>query len=157
MVRILRSIARFQWRVKPTLTLLSHDYEHYFLVPTFDALSTGYASLSIQRRPQQCPSRPQDQQLLRFAYLHELYSVIFGRAIKTEYLSLGTILTTAAIAYAATGSSKKQHVPSGGSSEEALKKVKDTVPINASSSEEEQLLDSIKNFIAEEEKKASHH
>ncbi|EJD05568.1 uncharacterized protein FOMMEDRAFT_17851 [Fomitiporia mediterranea MF3/22] len=80
--------------------------------------------------------------------------VIFGRAIKNEYLSLGTIIGTAAIAYASMGGSKKQPAPSGGNVQESIQKVKDAVPLNAGSSEEEQF---IKNFIAEEEKKAAHH
>lgn len=58
--------------------------------------------------------------------------MLFGRAIKNEYLALGTIISTAAIAYASTGS-KKQSVPSGRNAEETIQKVKESVPLNASS------------------------
>ncbi|THH13294.1 hypothetical protein EW146_g6907 [Bondarzewia mesenterica] len=76
--------------------------------------------------------------------------VILGRAIKSEYLALGTLLTTAGISYiAASGGSKES--PKG-----SLQEVKDSVKIDSSSKEEENLMDSIKNFIAEEEKASKH-
>ncbi|KII91126.1 hypothetical protein PLICRDRAFT_173026 [Plicaturopsis crispa FD-325 SS-3] len=78
-------------------------------------------------------------------------SVIFGRTIKNEYLALGTLLGTTAIALAATGGSKKDAKPAPGKS--TLQTIKDAVPINASSSEEEQF---IKNFIAEAEGESKH-
>ncbi|GHJ90232.1 hypothetical protein NliqN6_6634 [Naganishia liquefaciens] len=64
--------------------------------------------------------------------------VIAGRAIKNEYLALGTILSTAAIAMAATSGEKKAPAP-----------VQEQSNIEASSSEE---ADFIKNFVAEAEK-----
>ncbi|EGO03546.1 hypothetical protein SERLA73DRAFT_175051 [Serpula lacrymans var. lacrymans S7.3] len=78
--------------------------------------------------------------------------VIFGRAIKTEYLTLGTLFTTAAVAYGALGG--KKEIPSAPKS--IAERVKESVPIKAGSSEEEELMNSIKNFIAEAEKEASH-
>ncbi|KAI5118604.1 hypothetical protein M0805_004179 [Coniferiporia weirii] len=83
---------------------------------------------------------------------------IFGRAIKTEYLSLGTIIASASLAYASMSGGKKEAAPpSGASMKETIQKVKESVPLSAGSSEEEQLFDSIKKFIEEEERKASHH
>jgi F-type H+-transporting ATPase subunit k len=60
-------------------------------------------------------------------------SVILGRAIKTEYLALGTIFGTGLLAYGASGGKKedKQAGPSSGKS--AVEKAKETVPINAGS------------------------
>lgn len=59
-------------------------------------------------------------------------SVIFGRAIKNEYLALGTILGTVGLAMSLTGGSKKEaHAPSG--SKPTLAQVKDSVKVNASS------------------------
>lgn len=60
------------------------------------------------------------------------FSQIFGRAIKNEYLSLGTILGTVGIIMAATGG-KKETVPHGSNMKETLQKVKETVPLGAGS------------------------
>jgi F-type H+-transporting ATPase subunit k len=57
-------------------------------------------------------------------------SVIFGRAIKNEHLALSVLCGTAAISYAAMGGSKKQAPASG---KTLVEKVKEAVPINASS------------------------
>ncbi|KAH7882818.1 hypothetical protein F5I97DRAFT_133061 [Phlebopus sp. FC_14] len=70
--------------------------------------------------------------------------VIFGRAIKTEYLTLGTLFTTGTIAYASMGGKKDTSA-----GKPMAERVKEAVPISAGSSEEEQF---IKNFIAEAEK-----
>ncbi|KAJ9108025.1 hypothetical protein QFC20_003594 [Naganishia adeliensis] len=64
--------------------------------------------------------------------------VIAGRAIKNEYLALGTILSTAAIAVAASSGEKKAPAP-----------VAEQKDIEASSS--------IKNFVAEAEKDEHKH
>ncbi|TDL24558.1 hypothetical protein BD410DRAFT_896751 [Rickenella mellea] len=87
--------------------------------------------------------------------------MILGRAVKNEYLSLGVILGTTGIAYAATrgGGAKKDahHKPAAGSSlKDKIESVKAAVPFGAGSSEEEQLMDSIKKFIEDEEKKTNH-
>ncbi|TCD61816.1 hypothetical protein EIP91_007861 [Steccherinum ochraceum] len=81
--------------------------------------------------------------------------VILGRAIKNEYLALGTLFATAAIAISSTGGSKKE-APAPGAGKSTLEQVKNSVKFNAGSSEEEQLFDSIKNFIAEAEKESKH-
>ncbi|KAI0089509.1 hypothetical protein BDY19DRAFT_108076 [Irpex rosettiformis] len=80
--------------------------------------------------------------------------VIFGRAIKNEYLALGTLGLTGLLATSMTGG-KKDAVPTT-SGKPTIEQVKETVKINAGSSEEEQLIDSIKNFIAEAEKESKH-
>lgn len=122
------------------------------------------------------------------------WSQIFGRAIKNEYLSLGTIIGTAAIAYASMSGGKKEAAPSGSTVQETIQKVKEAVPLGAGSRyvfrpdvyehdwprtvlqrrgaivsyfHSLKLLeslwwrltrfDSIKKFIADEEKKAAHH
>ncbi|KZS97122.1 hypothetical protein SISNIDRAFT_449854 [Sistotremastrum niveocremeum HHB9708] len=64
---------------------------------------------------------------------------ILGRAIKSEYIAIGTILSTVGIALAASGGEKKK-----ASQPESLSQ-----KFGASSSEEENF---IKNFIAEAEK-----
>ncbi|KAG1854764.1 hypothetical protein C8R48DRAFT_609641, partial [Suillus tomentosus] len=81
--------------------------------------------------------------------------VIFGRAIKTEYLTLGTLFATGGAVYASLGGKKD----SASSGKPLAERVKEAVPINAGSSEEEQLMNSIKNFIAEAEKEGgvAHH
>ncbi|KAJ3490769.1 hypothetical protein NLI96_g1181 [Meripilus lineatus] len=79
--------------------------------------------------------------------------VILGRAIKNEYLAIGTLLGTAGLTFAAMGGSKKDaHAPSG-SGKQTIAQVKESVKFNAGSSEEEQF---IKNFIAEAEKESKH-
>ncbi|KAG7092037.1 hypothetical protein E1B28_008418 [Marasmius oreades] len=73
---------------------------------------------------------------------------ILGRAIKNEHLALTVLGTVFGGAYLATrgSSSKKAEPPS------TIEKIKEAIPINAGSSEEEQLIASIKSFIAEAEK-----
>ncbi|KAH8097025.1 hypothetical protein BXZ70DRAFT_305675 [Cristinia sonorae] len=61
--------------------------------------------------------------------------VILGRAIKNEYLALGTLFGTAALALSFSGGSKETPAPA----KSTLEAVKDTVKFNAGSSEEEQL------------------
>ncbi|KIM55713.1 hypothetical protein SCLCIDRAFT_133958, partial [Scleroderma citrinum Foug A] len=73
--------------------------------------------------------------------------VIFGRAIKTEYLTLGTLFATAATAYSAMGGKKDTTA----ASKPIAERVSEAVPINAASKEEEEF---IKNFIAEAEKES---
>ncbi|KAF8970370.1 hypothetical protein BDZ97DRAFT_1791040 [Flammula alnicola] len=72
---------------------------------------------------------------------------IFGRAIKNEYLALTVFGTTFGAAYLATrGGSKAQAKPT------TVQQAKESVPVNASSSEEEQF---ILNFIKEAEKEGA--
>ncbi|OJT02802.1 hypothetical protein TRAPUB_6658 [Trametes pubescens] len=78
--------------------------------------------------------------------------VILGRAIKNEYLALGTIFGTVGATLLATGG-KKEPAPAA---KPTLQQIKETVKVNASSSEEEDLMNSIKNFIAEAEKESKH-
>ncbi|KAG5641388.1 hypothetical protein DXG03_005355 [Asterophora parasitica] len=75
---------------------------------------------------------------------------ILGRAIKNEHLALGILTTVFGGATLATRGGKKE-VPIAG---QPIEKVKESVPINAGSSEEEQF---IKNFIAEAEKAEAKH
>ncbi|KAG1738124.1 uncharacterized protein EDB91DRAFT_1224067 [Suillus paluster] len=81
--------------------------------------------------------------------------VILGRAIKTEHLTLGTLFATGGAVFASLGGKKD----SASSGKPLAERVKEAVPINAGSSEEEQLMNSINNFIAEAEKEggAAHH
>ena len=58
-------------------------------------------------------------------------SVIFGRAIKNEHLALGTMFSTAAIAFASMSGSKKETAAPKGQS--LAEKVKEAVPVNAGS------------------------
>ncbi|KAI6006903.1 hypothetical protein EDD15DRAFT_2207576 [Pisolithus albus] len=81
--------------------------------------------------------------------------VIFGRAIKTEYLTLGTLFATGLLAYSSMGGKKAS--PTGKTMSE---RVNEAAPIKAASKEEEELMDSIKHFVAEAEKEgggSSHH
>ncbi|KAH9477421.1 ATP synthase subunit K, mitochondrial [Psilocybe cubensis] len=73
---------------------------------------------------------------------------ILGRSIKNEYLALGTFGITFGSAYLATrgGSKTAQAKPV------TVEQAKQTVPINAGSSEEEQF---ILNFIKEAEKEGA--
>ncbi|GJE86440.1 ATP19 family protein [Phanerochaete sordida] len=81
--------------------------------------------------------------------------IIAGRAVKNEYLALGTLgLTGLIVSMAMSGGKKETAAPAG--VKQTLAQVKDTVKIGAGSSEEEQLMDSIKNFIAEAEKESKH-
>ena len=58
-------------------------------------------------------------------------SVILGRAIKSEYLALGTIFATLGAAKLASGGSKPEPKPAPGIT--LIETVKEAVPINASS------------------------
>ncbi|KAI6104167.1 hypothetical protein F5141DRAFT_1127630 [Pisolithus sp. B1] len=81
--------------------------------------------------------------------------VIFGRAIKTEYLTLGTLFATGLLTYSSLGGKKAS--PAGKTVSE---RVNEAAPIKAASKEEEELMNSIKHFIAEAEKEgggSSHH
>ncbi|OSD08164.1 hypothetical protein PYCCODRAFT_1463393 [Trametes coccinea BRFM310] len=68
--------------------------------------------------------------------------VILGRAIKNEYLALGTIFGAVGLTMLATGGKKEAPAP------KTLEQAKETVKVNASSN--------IKNFIAEAEKESKH-
>ncbi len=60
-------------------------------------------------------------------------SVILGRAIKNEYLALGTLLSTAGLTFASLGGSKKDaHAPSG-SGKQSIEQVKESVKFSAGS------------------------
>ena len=59
-------------------------------------------------------------------------SIIFGRAIKNEYLTLGTVFSVGGIGWALKSGGKKE--PTAQSSGQSLvDKVKEAVPINANS------------------------
>ncbi|KIK94209.1 hypothetical protein PAXRUDRAFT_143378, partial [Paxillus rubicundulus Ve08.2h10] len=80
-------------------------------------------------------------------------SVIFGRAIKNEYLTLGTLFATGTAVFASMGGKKD----ASASNKPLAERVSEAVPIKAGSSEEEEF---IKNFLAEAEKEgggSSHH
>ncbi|KAH9055628.1 hypothetical protein EDB87DRAFT_1639463 [Lactarius vividus] len=74
---------------------------------------------------------------------------ILGRAIKTEYLALGTLLSTVGLSYAAASGGSNE----ASGSKKTLQEVKDSVKFDSSSKEEEEF---IKNFIAEAEKGSKH-
>ncbi|KAJ8701432.1 hypothetical protein PTI98_000217 [Pleurotus ostreatus] len=57
--------------------------------------------------------------------------VILGRAIKSEYLALGTIFSTIGVASLFTGGKKAEPIPAPGKS--IIETVKEAVPINAGS------------------------
>ncbi|KAI9458878.1 hypothetical protein BJY52DRAFT_1186646 [Lactarius psammicola] len=82
-----------------------------------------------------------------------LTCTILGRAIKTEYLALGTLLSTVGLSYAAASGGSNE---AASSSKKSLQEVKDSVKFDSSSKEEEELAESIKNFIAEAEKGSKH-
>ncbi|KAI0056591.1 hypothetical protein BV25DRAFT_1813743, partial [Artomyces pyxidatus] len=74
-------------------------------------------------------------------------SAILGRAIKTEYLALGTLLSTVGLSYvAASGGSKD-----ASAGKQTIQQVKESVKIDSGSKEED---DFIKNFIKEAEKES---
>ncbi|KAF8229792.1 hypothetical protein L208DRAFT_1401516 [Tricholoma matsutake] len=76
--------------------------------------------------------------------------VILGRTIKNEYLSLGVLTSAIGGAWLATRGEKKAGArPIAGQS---VQQVKESIPLNASSSEEEEF---IKHFISEAEKEDS--
>ena len=64
---------------------------------------------------------------------YDLNSQVFGRAIKNEYLSLGTIITAAVVAYGSMSGGKKEAAPSGSSLKETIEKAKETIPLGAGS------------------------
>jgi hypothetical protein len=78
---------------------------------------------------------------------------ILGRAIKTEYLALGTLLSTVGLSYAAASGGSKA-APSG--SKQTLQEVKGSVKFDSSSKEEEELVESIRKFVEEAEKGPKH-
>jgi hypothetical protein len=59
-------------------------------------------------------------------HTHFALSVILGRAIKTEYLALGTLFTTVALATLSSGGSKE-------AKPRTIEQIKETVKLNASS------------------------
>jgi len=82
--------------------------------------------------------------------------VIFGRAVKNEYLSIATLVGAASIAFASMGGKKEAPPTAGVSLKETIQKAKEAIPLGAGSSEEAQLMDSIRKFVDEEEKKGAH-
>ncbi|KIP09922.1 hypothetical protein PHLGIDRAFT_288475 [Phlebiopsis gigantea 11061_1 CR5-6] len=98
--------------------------------------------------------------------------IIAGRAIKNEYLALGTLGLTGLLTSLAMGGGKKE----ASTGKQTIQQIKEAVKFDSSSryvpmftqrvaaeltvtalvSEEEQLMNSIKNFIAEAEKEAKH-
>ncbi|KAG6918080.1 hypothetical protein DXG01_016532 [Tephrocybe rancida] len=75
--------------------------------------------------------------------------VIFGRAIKNEYIALGVLTSAFGGAALAMRGGKKENTAG-----QSLQKARESVPIKAGSSEEEQF---IHNFIAEAEKAEAKH
>ncbi|KAF8694110.1 hypothetical protein AX14_002170 [Amanita brunnescens Koide BX004] len=73
--------------------------------------------------------------------------VIFGRAIKNEHISLGVLTTAFGGAWLATRGGKKSAPP------QSVEQARASVPLNASSNEEEEFM---KNFIAAAEKDDGH-
>ncbi|KAJ2917931.1 hypothetical protein MD484_g2516, partial [Candolleomyces efflorescens] len=71
---------------------------------------------------------------------------VFGRAIKNEYLALGTFATAFTGAFLATRGGEKKAPPAD------VKQAKAQVPVNAGSKDEE---DFIRKFIAEAEKEGA--
>ncbi|KAJ3790455.1 hypothetical protein GGU10DRAFT_340853 [Lentinula aff. detonsa] len=79
--------------------------------------------------------------------------VIFGRAIKNEYITLSVLGSVFGGAFLATRGGSKQEAKSATPS--VIERVKEAIPLNAGSSEEEELMNSIRKYIAEAEKEAS--
>ncbi|KAN0111684.1 hypothetical protein V8E52_008245 [Russula decolorans] len=75
---------------------------------------------------------------------------ILGRVIKTEYLAIGTLLSTVGLSYAAASGGSKA-APSG--SKQTLQEVKGSVKFDSSSKEEEEF---IRKFVEEAEKESKH-
>ncbi|CAK9786964.1 unnamed protein product [Cutaneotrichosporon oleaginosum] len=73
---------------------------------------------------------------------------IAGKAIKNEYIAIGTILSTIGIAVAASGGGDKK-----AASTSAPPPVKEDSSINTGNSEEDEF---IRSFVAEAEKEGSH-
>ncbi|TBU23646.1 hypothetical protein BD311DRAFT_810589 [Dichomitus squalens] len=82
-------------------------------------------------------------------FRHETFDVILGRAIKNEYLALGTIFGTVGLSLLATSGGKKD----APAAKPTLEQVKDSVKIDASSKEEEEF---IRKFVADAEKESKH-
>ncbi|KAI0732607.1 hypothetical protein C8Q72DRAFT_792992 [Fomitopsis betulina] len=100
--------------------------------------------------------------------------VILGRAIKSEYLAIGTLAAAVGLGVFSTGGKKEAASASSGKS--AIETIKETVKFNASSRAPHQLnvgftrlavrrsscilqlirVDSIKKFIEDAEKEAKH-
>ncbi|KAJ3793727.1 hypothetical protein GGU11DRAFT_798737 [Lentinula aff. detonsa] len=76
--------------------------------------------------------------------------VIFGRAIKNEYITLSVLGSVFGGAFLATRGGSKQEAKSATPS--VIERVKEAIPLNAGSSEEEEF---IRKYIAEAEKEAS--
>jgi len=75
--------------------------------------------------------------------------VILGRAVKTEYLALGTLFSTVALTMGLSGGSKEAKPTT-------LQQIKETVKMDAGSKDEEELFDSIRKFVADAEKESKH-
>ncbi|KAG2003653.1 hypothetical protein CC2G_004242 [Coprinopsis cinerea AmutBmut pab1-1] len=71
---------------------------------------------------------------------------ILGRAIKNEYLALGTFASAFGLAFLSTRGGDKQAPPT------TVQQAKAEVPINAGSKDEEEF---IKKFLAEAEKEGA--
>ncbi|KAL6305988.1 hypothetical protein BKA93DRAFT_824484 [Sparassis latifolia] len=76
-------------------------------------------------------------------------SVILGRAVKTEYLAIGTILGAVGLGMLSAGGKKETAAPA-----KTIEQVKETVKFTAGSSEEEEF---IKKFVADAEKEEAKH
>ncbi|PIL27633.1 hypothetical protein GSI_10785 [Ganoderma sinense ZZ0214-1] len=131
------------------------DMESETLMPTYRKLPDE-AFERVGRRQQSRPShyrhvlvRSRIPGHLWINLTPPLYSVILGRAIKNEYLALGTIFGTVGLSMLATSGGKKE----APAAKPTLAQVKDTVKIDASSKEEEEF---IRSFIAEAEKDSKH-
>jgi len=72
--------------------------------------------------------------------------VILGRAVKTEYLALGTLFGTVALTMGLSGGSKEAKPTT-------LQQIKETVKMDAGSKDEE---DFIRKFVADAEKESKH-
>ncbi|KAK7434048.1 hypothetical protein VKT23_020374 [Stygiomarasmius scandens] len=76
---------------------------------------------------------------------------ILGRAVKNEHIVLGVLGSVFGGVFLATRGGKKEEV---GSPASMIEKAKQSIPINASSKEEEQF---IRKYIAEAEKEGAAH
>ncbi|KAF7761366.1 hypothetical protein Agabi119p4_9358 [Agaricus bisporus var. burnettii] len=73
--------------------------------------------------------------------------VIFGRAIKNEHLALGTLLTAIGGSIIMSRGGSKSEAP------QTTQQAKASIPIKASSNEEEEF---IRKFVEEAEKESNH-
>ncbi|EIM82125.1 uncharacterized protein STEHIDRAFT_161471 [Stereum hirsutum FP-91666 SS1] len=80
---------------------------------------------------------------------------ILGQTVKTKWLSIGTLSATVAASYLAMSGESKPKQPASGA-KQTLEQVKEAVTFKSSSSEEEDLMNSIKKYIAEAEQEAKH-